>query len=110
MSDKTITYTYKIATGDIGKLTVSNYTGTVYDKWGNTGSVSSKTLGGYVITANAEVSAPVLESINVTSPKTGTYKAGNIVTFVATYNENIYGTASKGVITKTTAPELYVKF
>ena len=110
VSDKTITYTYKIDAGDIGKLTVSNYTGTVYDKWGNTGSVSKKTLGGYVITANAEIPAPVLESINVTSPNKGTYKAGNIVTFVAKYNENIYGTTSKGVMTKTTAPKLYVKF
>ncbi|MBO6233215.1 MAG: hypothetical protein J6N78_04065, partial [Clostridia bacterium] len=68
VSDKTIRYTYKIDAGDIGKLTVSNYTGTVYDKWGNTGSVTKKTLGGYVITANAEIPAPVLESINVTSP------------------------------------------
>ncbi len=34
---------------------------------------------------------PVLESLNVTSPDEGIYKAGETVTIVATYSENVYG-------------------
>ena len=37
--------------------------------------------------------APILSSIKVTEPETGTYKAGNEITIIATFSEKVTGTA-----------------
>ena len=51
-----------------------------------------------------------MSSINVTNPAAGTYKAGQVVTIVATYSENIYGTNAGAAVTASTAPTLKIKF
>ena len=82
-----------IATNDDGK-TVITYSYTPYAK--NIGaygmkfaSVSDK--AGNLFNLKDQV-APVLENIKVTSPEAGTYKAGEVVTIVATFSEKITGT------------------
>ena len=102
VSGKTITYTYKIASGDAGKLAISSYSGTVYDVAGNSLKITNKTIGGNAITA--DTTAPTLTSLNITSPNAGIYKAGQTITIVATFSENIYKDASKGVVVAATAP------
>ena len=107
-SGKTISYKYTIASGDNGALAVTGHSGTVYDHVGNSLTVGTKTIGGNTITA--DTTAPTLNSINVTSPAEGTYKAGQTVTIVATYSEAIYGTDKKAAATSSTAPTLKIKF
>ena len=103
----TITYEYTIVTGDNGALSVSGHTGTVYDRAGNSTSVGIKTIGGNAIIA--DTTPPVLNSIKVTSPATGAYRAGQAITIVATYSENIYKDENKGVIVAATTA-LKLKF
>lgn len=53
---------------------------------------------------------PELSSINVTSPANGTYKEGQEITIVATYNNNVYANINKLEIKSGTAPILNIKF
>ena len=107
-SGNTITYTCTIAAGDNGILSSTSYSGTIYDLARNSGAATNKTLGGNKITADTV--APTVTSINVTNPAAGVYKAGQVVTIVAAYNENIYGDANRNAVTAATAPVLKVKF
>lgn len=73
-----ITYTYSPYTKNIG----------IYGmKFAN---VSDK--AGNLFNAKDQV-APTLSNIKVTSPETGKYKAGEVITIVATFDEKIAGTA-----------------
>ena len=47
-----------------------------------------------------DITKPTVESINVTSPNTGSYQAGQKVTIIATFSENVKGTV----------PTLKIKF
>ena len=58
VSGNVITYTYKIASGDNGKLLISSYSGTVYDHVGNSLKIGNKEIGGKTITA--DTIAPVV--------------------------------------------------
>ena len=57
-----------------------------------------------------DTTAPILSSLNVTNPETGTYKEGETIIIVATYSEDIYANKGKGTITSNTAPVLKIKF
>ncbi|MBO6232863.1 MAG: hypothetical protein J6N78_02195, partial [Clostridia bacterium] len=103
-----IIYKYTIANNDNGKLTTSSYTGNVFDAVGNSRTVANVTIGGNEI--YSDTSIPQLQSINVTSPESGTYKAGQTITMVATFSEKLYGTNNKGAITASNAPVLKIKF
>ena len=83
--------------------TVSIAAGVCTDKAGN------KNIKSEEIVVIDRVS-PVLSSINVTSPKSGTYKEGQNITIVSAYSEKIYGNNSKSVITSANAPILKIKF
>ncbi len=91
INENKIIYEYTIENGDDGVLTSTSYTGNITDIAGNNLSVSNKALGGNTITA--DTTAPVLTSINVTSPDAGSYNVGQSITLVATYSEQITGTS-----------------
>ena len=87
-------------------VTDTSKSATVKIKAGNAqGSVMTITVTGTVVKQG-----PTLSSISVTSPTAGSYKSGQEIKIVATFNENVYGNASKAAITATTAPKLKLKF
>ena len=57
-----------------------------------------------------DTAVPTLSSINVISPKSGTYKEGQTIKLESTYSENIYGDENKSEIISNTAPILKLKF
>ena len=73
-----ITYTYSPYTRNIGAYGMKF--ANVSDKAGNLFNYRDQV-------------APVLSSIRVTDPETGTYKAGQEITIVATFSEKVTGTA-----------------
>ena len=103
-----IRYSYTIQDGDNGLVSVYDYTGKVYNMAGQEYTVGTRTNSGNIIYADTKI--PQLQSINVTSPESGTYKAGQTITMVATFSEKLYGTNNKGAITASNAPVLKIKF
>ena len=103
-----IVYNYKIVDGDNGLMKITSYTGKVYNMAGEEYTVGTRTNSGNIIYADTKI--PQLQSINVTSPESGTYKAGQKITMVATFSEKLYGTNNKGAITASNAPVLKIKF
>ena len=103
-----INYTYTIQSGDNGVLSTTSYSGTVYDIALNSLTVSNKTVGGKTITA--DTTEPDLSSLNITSPATGTYKAGQVVTMVATFSEDVINTSTSQPFTTSNVPDLKVSF
>ncbi len=94
-------------TDGIGKITFGNdRDSTIYfraiDAAGNVSETSS-------IIIRKDTAVPTLSSINVISPKSGTYKEGKTIK-LATYSENIYGDENKSEIISNTAPKLKLKF
>lgn len=79
LNDKTvITYKYSPYTRNIGAYGMKF--ASVSDKAGNLFNFKDQV-------------APILSSIKVTEPETGTYKAGNEITIIATFSEKVTGTA-----------------
>ena len=96
-------------TGYLFAKRVGDVVGNLSTEGGDTGTISGiecHRFGPYVF----DNTAPTLSSINVTAPNAGTYKEGQAVTIVATYNENIYGTNAGAAVTAETAPTLKIKF
>ena len=111
----TLTYEYVIEAGDNGKILTSSYTGTVYDNAKTENDTNGNSLSVSVIdfaqdskTIVADTKSPELQAIEVISPDDGIYKAGQTVTMVAKYNENVYG-QEKTDLTETSAPKLNIK-
>lgn len=95
-------------TDGIGKITFGNdRDSTIYfraiDAAGNVSETSS-------IIIRKDTAVPTLSSINVISPKSGTYKEGQTIKIESTYSENIYGDENKSEIISNTAPILKLKF
>lgn len=95
-------------TDGIGKITFGNdRDSTIYfraiDAAGNVSETSS-------IIIRKDTAVPTLSSINVISPKSGTYKEGQTIKLESTYSENIYGDENKSEIISNTAPILKLKF
>ena len=95
-------------TDGVGKITFGNdRDSTIYfraiDTAGNVSETSS-------IIIRKDTVAPILSSINVISPTSGTYKEGQTIKIESTYTENIYGDTSKAEIISNTAPILKLKF
>ena len=86
------TYTLVVTNSGSCTQTVKVEANKCTDTAGN-GNVESET-----ITRIIDRTAPELESIKVTSPASGTYRTGEDITIVATYNENIYINASKEAV------------
>lgn len=122
-----ITYTYTIAAGDTGELSVKGFTGTVIDVAGNETRVTKRALDGDTIIADSEVPkivgitaiAPDFEYDELltkedeegnTVPTGETKKYGtksrtrekNTITIIAEYSENIYNLTSATTEGKTT--------
>lgn len=104
-----IIYTYTIAKGDEGTLSVKGFTGTVVDSAGNETKVTKRTLDGDTIIA--DTTAPTLNELKVTTAE-GTYKAGTTIQVEAIYSEDIYALENNEIknITSTIAPTLKFKF
>ena len=51
---------------------------------------------------------PEIEKIEITTPETGIYKAGETITLEVTYTENVYGTKTKEEITEETANKIRI--
>lgn len=101
-----ITYTYNIADGDAGTLSVKGFSGKVIDKAGNETIVTKRELNGDTIIA--DTLDPILEGITVIAPEfeyddllldpsdtkrygiTSKTRENNTITFITSYNEDIY--------------------
>ena len=105
--EKTITYTYKVVTGDTGKLASTNYTGKVYSEMGQECNVQKMDLGGNTI--YVDTSYPHVQNINIISPVNGKYKAGQKIDIEVQFHEYVYGTNNKGAVTTSNAPVLKLK-
>ena len=60
-----------------------------------------------------EVEDPIpaeVQSIEITSPTSGTYRAGQEVKFTVTFDKNIYGTTEQNKVNAETAPVLLIHF
>ena len=122
VSGKKIIYKYTLTSSDSGKMTVTGITGTVYDS-NNLNlqlKISNPQVGGNTITAdNTTTVTPVvtptnqsnlkLQAITVISPKTGTYKSGEVITINAAFSTDIYA-AKKASLTASNGPVLTIKF
>ena len=107
-TERTITYTYTVQSGDDGILEITSYVGTVWDRAGNDLILNSRRiLDGYVITA--DTTRPEIEEVKVISPNSGTYKAEQIINIEVVYSEDVYG-VSRSLLTESSAPVLNIKF
>ena len=106
-----IIYTYTIAEGDEGTVSVRAFNGTVLDAAGNQTKVVRKSLDGNTIIVDTKV--PSLNELNVTTPS-GTYSVNSnkTITIEAIYDENVYAVKDNEIknISLDTAPTLKVKF
>ena len=99
-------YTYKLADGDNGELSVKGFTGNVVDVAGNNTKVTKRTLDGDTIIA--DTISPNLKELKITSPTDGTYKSGTKITVEAIFDEEVYILESNEInnITAKTAPKI----
>ena len=104
-----IIYTYTIAEGDEGTVSVRAFNGTVIDAAGNETKVVRKSLDGNTIIVDTKV--PSLKELNVATDA-GTYNAGKTITIEAIYDENVYALKDNEIknISLDIAPTLKVKF
>lgn len=104
-----IIYTYNLANGDKGVLSVKGLSGTITDNAGNETKVTKRTLDGDTIIA--DTIAPNLKELQVTTNE-GTYNAGKNITIEAQFDEEVYAIKDNEIknITSGTAPVLKVKF
>ena len=116
-----ITYTYTVAEGDTGTLSVKGFSGTVKDVAGNESKVTRRELTGDTIIADSE--APKIVGITAIAPdfkydsliadgETKRYGLENRITIKVDFNEEIYNKAEEKIntITKETAPTLKLRF
>ncbi|MBR1883931.1 MAG: leucine-rich repeat protein, partial [Clostridia bacterium] len=104
-SETTLNRVYTLVVTNTGSCTqtVSINAGACKDVAGNNCTQASKTI-------TIDRSGPALQSLSVTSPTSGTYEAGQIVTIVATFDEDMYNENGEEIATNLTdAPELIVK-
>ena len=99
-------YTYKLADGDNGELSVKGFTGNVVDVAGNNTKVTKRTLDGDTIIA--DTISPNLKELKITSPTDGTYKSGTKITVEAIFDEEVYILENNEIknITAKTAPKI----
>ena len=89
LSENKIIYTYTIAEGDKGVLSIGRFSGIVEDLAGNSLRVGNKNLDGDIIIADTE--KPKLESINIDTGNKTDIKAGDPVKIELLYSEYVYG-------------------
>lgn len=116
-----ITYTYTVAEGDTGTLSIKGFSGTVKDIAGNESKVTKRELTGDTIIADSE--APKIVGITAIAPdfkydslitdsETKRYGLKDRITIKVDFSEEIYSKAEEkiNIITKETAPTLKIKF
>lgn len=109
---KNIVYSYIIAEGDNGKLSLGtgdNFTGTVYDSAGRKVTLTKVEKLTETPVIVADTKAPSVKTIEAISPEKS-YKTGEKIEIKVTFDEKVYSNESKVELLLKTAPILNISF
>lgn len=109
---KNIVYSYIIAEGDNGKLSLGtgdNFTGTVYDSAGRKVTLTKVEKLTETSVIVADTKAPSVKTIEAISPEKS-YKTGEKIEIKVTFDEKVYSNESKVELLLKTAPILNISF
>lgn len=112
VSGKNIVYTYKIADGDNGRLSLgtgNNLIGTVYDSKGRKVELTKVGLMNETPVVVADNKSPFVTSIESISPEK-TYNTGEKIEIKVIFNEKVYSNESKVTLLLKTVPILNISF
>ena len=112
VSGKNIVYTYKIADGDNGRLSLgtgNNLIGTVYDSKGRKVELTKVELMNETPVVVADTRSPSVKTIESISTEKS-YKTGERIEIKVTFDEKVYANDSKVTLLLKTVPNLNISF